>query len=91
MPGRPGVHAAADQLRGKVAPISRNDRVAIVFCGTKKSLATGVPMATVLFAGQPVGLIVFPLMVFHMLQLMACSLIAQRWAGEHTGDLNTPA
>ena len=69
----------------------RNDRVAIVFCGTKKSLATGVPMATVLFAGQPVGLIVFPLMVFHMLQLMACSLIAQRWAGEHTGDLNTPA
>lgn len=58
----------------------RDDRVAIVFCGTKKSLATGVPMATVLFAGQPVGLIVFPLMVFHMLQLVACSIVAQRWA-----------
>ena len=60
----------------------RADRVAIVFCGTKKSLATGVPMATVLFVGQPVGLIVFPLMVFHMLQLLACSIIAQRWPVE---------
>ena len=40
---------------------SRADEIAIVFCGTKKSLATGVPMATVLFAGQGVGLIVFPL------------------------------
>lgn len=59
---------------------SRDDEIAIVFCGTKKSLATGVPMATVLFAGQAVGLIVFPLMVFHMLQLMACSVIAQRYA-----------
>ncbi|MDO5066103.1 MAG: bile acid:sodium symporter family protein [Propionibacteriaceae bacterium] len=68
-------HRLATWLR-----FSRGDRVAIVFCGTKKSLATGVPMATVLFAGQPVGLIVFPLMVFHMLQLVACSIIAQRWA-----------
>lgn len=59
---------------------SRVDEIAIVFCGTKKSLATGVPMATVLFAGGPVGLIVFPLMIFHMLQLIACSVIAQRYA-----------
>ncbi|MBD4446579.1 bile acid:sodium symporter, partial [Xanthomonas citri pv. citri] len=34
---------------------NRDDRIAIQFCGTKKSLATGLPMATVLFAGQPVG------------------------------------
>lgn len=64
---------------------SRDDEIAIVFCGTKKSLATGVPMATVLFAGQAVGLIVFPLMVFHMLQLMACSVIAQRYAQRPEG------
>lgn len=63
----------------------RADEIAIVFCGTKKSLATGVPMATVLFAGQPVGLIVFPLMIFHMLQLMACSVIAQRYAAHGKG------
>ena len=58
----------------------RADEIAIVFCGTKKSLETGVPMATVLFAGQAVGLIVFPLMVFHTLQLIACTIIAQRYA-----------
>lgn len=59
---------------------SREDRIAIMFCGTKKSLATGVPMASVLFAGQAVGLIVLPLMIFHQAQLMACSVIARRLA-----------
>ncbi len=58
----------------------RADRIAIVFCGTKKSLATGVPMASVLFAGQAVGVIVLPLMIFHQAQLMACSALAARWA-----------
>lgn len=59
---------------------SREDRIAIMFCGTKKSLTTGVPMASVLFIGQSVGLIVLPLMIFHQAQLMACSVIAQRLA-----------
>ncbi len=43
---------------------SRADAVAIQFCGTKKSLATGLPMAAVLFANHQVGLIVLPLLVF---------------------------
>lgn len=60
---------------------SREDRIAIMFCGTKKSLATGVPMASVLFAGQAVGLIVLPLMIFHQAQLMACTVIAQHLSG----------
>ncbi|MEA5155914.1 bile acid:sodium symporter family protein [Raineyella sp.] len=58
----------------------REDRIAIQFCGSKKSLATGLPMAAVLFAGQPIGLIALPLMVFHQAQLMACSALAQRYA-----------
>lgn len=58
----------------------RDDVIAIQFCGTKKSLATGLPMATVLFAGQPIGLIMLPLMVFHQAQLMACSALASRYA-----------
>lgn len=66
-------------LGGKLR-FSRADRIAIMFCGTKKSLATGVPMASVLFAGQAVGLIVLPLMIFHQAQLMACTVIAQRLA-----------
>lgn len=59
---------------------SRRDNIAIQFCGTKKSLATGLPMAQVLFAGSGVGLLVLPLMIFHQAQLMACSVLAQRYA-----------
>ncbi len=56
------------------------DEIAIVFCGSKKSLATGVPMAGILFPAASVGLIVLPLMLFHQLQLMACAVLAQRYA-----------
>jgi sodium/bile acid cotransporter 7 len=59
---------------------SREDEITIVFCGSKKSLASGLPMATVLFAGHNVGLIVLPLMVFHQIQLMACAALARRYA-----------
>ena len=58
----------------------RGDRIAIMFCGTKKSLATGVPMASVLFAPGLVGLVVLPLMLFHQAQLLACTVIAGRLA-----------
>jgi sodium/bile acid cotransporter 7 len=59
---------------------SREDRIAIMFCGSKKSLVTGIPMANVLFAGHPLGLIVLPLMIFHQMQLMACAALARRYA-----------
>ncbi len=58
-------------------------RSAVVFCGTKKSLATGIPMAYLLFAGQPgLGLILLPIMVYHPLQLLICTPLANRWAKE---------
>ena len=56
------------------------DEKAITFCGSKKSLATGVPMAGILFPGPTAGVIVLPLMIFHQIQLMACSVIAQHYA-----------
>jgi len=59
---------------------SREDEITITFCGSKKSLASGVPMAGAIFAGQSVGAIVLPLMLFHQIQLMVCALIAQRYA-----------
>jgi sodium/bile acid cotransporter 7 len=64
---------------------SPEDEKAITFCGSKKSLATGVPMAGILFPGPTAGIIVLPLMIFHQIQLMACSVIAQ-----HYGARNTP-
>ncbi|MGO4203213.1 bile acid:sodium symporter family protein [Rhodococcus sp. TAF43] len=67
-------------LAGKKLGFSLPDRIVIIFCGSKKSLATGLPMASVLFAGQPVGLIVLPLMIFHQIQLIVCAALAQRYA-----------
>ncbi|MFC0432995.1 bile acid:sodium symporter family protein [Kutzneria buriramensis] len=64
----------------KLLGFSREDRITIMFCGSKKSLASGLPMASVLFAGQSVGLIVLPLMLFHQIQLMVCAWLAQRLA-----------
>ncbi|MDM0027715.1 bile acid:sodium symporter family protein [Variovorax saccharolyticus] len=58
----------------------RADGITIVFCGSKKSLASGIPMAKVLFASHAVGAIVLPLMLFHQMQLMVCAVLAQRWA-----------
>jgi sodium/bile acid cotransporter 7 len=65
---------------------NRADAIAIQFCGTKKSLASGLPMAGVLFAGAPVGLLMLPLMLFHQAQLMACSALAARYGREAAAD-----
>ncbi|MDN4058716.1 bile acid:sodium symporter family protein [Massilia sp. YIM B02769] len=59
---------------------SKEDEITIVFCGSKKSLATGVPMAKVLFAPSALGMIILPVMLFHQIQLMVCAVLAQRWA-----------
>lgn len=56
---------------------ARGDRIAIQFAGSKKSLAAGLPMASVLFGAQA-SLAVLPLMLFHQMQLMVCAVIAKR-------------
>ena len=58
----------------------KEDEITIVFCGSKKSLASGVPMAKVLFAPSALGMIILPVMLFHQIQLMVCAVLAQRWA-----------
>jgi sodium/bile acid cotransporter 7 len=70
----------ATNLLGRYLGFSLEDRITIVFCGSKKSLATGVPMASVLFASSTVGVILLPLMLFHQIQLMVCAVLAQRYA-----------
>ncbi len=60
--------------------LARADEIVLVFCGSKKSLASGVPMASVLFPAASVGLFILPLMIFHQIQLMVCALLARRYA-----------
>jgi len=59
---------------------SRSDESTMVVCGSKKSLVSGLPIAAILFAGHPLGLIVLPIMLFHQLQLMVCAAMARRYA-----------
>ncbi|WP_067733010.1 bile acid:sodium symporter family protein [Novosphingobium naphthalenivorans] len=59
---------------------ARADEIVVVFCGSKKSLASGVPMAAALFPVSLVGTMVLPLMFFHQLQLLVCAVLARRYA-----------
>ncbi|MFC4256630.1 bile acid:sodium symporter [Altererythrobacter xixiisoli] len=70
----------ATTLLSRILRLSREDAVVLLFCGSKKSLATGVPMAGVLFLPDQIGIVLLPVMLFHQLQLIACALIAPRLA-----------
>ncbi|GFE92435.1 MULTISPECIES: bile acid:sodium symporter family protein [Acetobacter] len=64
----------------RMAGVPLRDEIAIVFCGSKKTLASGVPMANVLFPASSVGLIVLPLMIYHQIQLFVCAVLARKFA-----------
>lgn len=62
--------------------LSREDAIVLQFCGSKKSLASGVPIAGVLFPASMAGPILLPVMLFHQIQLMACAWLARRYGRE---------
>ena len=64
---------------------NREDRIAALFCGSKKSMATGVPMAQLMFGANPaLGLILLPIMIYHPFQLIVCGILANNWAKEES-------
>ena len=64
----------------RASGFNREDRIAAIFCGSKKTLASGVPMANLIFGAHPgIGLILLPIMIYHPLQLVVCGVLAQRW------------
>jgi sodium/bile acid cotransporter 7 len=67
---------------GRMLGLSREDAIVLQFCGSKKSLASGVPMAGVLFPAAAVGPILLPIMLFHQIQLMACAYLARRYGAQ---------
>jgi sodium/bile acid cotransporter 7 len=80
----------ATHYAAKTLGFNREDTIAIVFCGSKKSLAAGVPMAGVLFPGPDLGMILLPTMLFHQMQLMVCAVLARRWAQEGKPEAEAP-
>jgi len=73
-----GIVLGITAMTGRLARLDRGDTIVLVFCGSKKSLASGLPMALVLFPPATVGLIMLPLMLFHQIQLFVCAVIASR-------------
>jgi len=71
---------------GRWIGLRREDAIVLMFCGSKKSLATGVPIAGTLFPPAEVGLVILPLMIFHQIQLIACAAIARRMAKKTSPD-----
>jgi sodium/bile acid cotransporter 7 len=68
------------KVASRALGFNREDRIAAMFCGSKKTLASGVPMARLIFAGHPgIGLILLPIMIYHPLQLVICGVLAKRW------------
>ena len=69
------------RLLSRALDLPIEDRIAAVFCGSKKTLASGVPMAGLIFGANPaIGLILLPIMIYHPLQLAVGGVLAQRWA-----------
>ncbi|MGI9245224.1 MAG: bile acid:sodium symporter family protein [Steroidobacteraceae bacterium] len=68
----------------------RADEVAIVLCGSMKSLVTGMPIANVLFHGAQAGLLVIPLIVFHQVQLISCVLLARQYGRDAVAPDSRP-
>lgn len=73
----------------RLARLPHEDEVVVMFCGSQKSLASGVPMAGALFPPAQVGFIVLPLMLFHQFQLIVCTALAQAYARRFENRLKT--
>ena len=70
---------AVNLLVARRLKLPRKDEIVLLFCGSKKSLVSGVPMAGAIFAPAQVGTVILPLMIFHQLQLFVCAVIAARY------------
>lgn len=64
----------------RLLKLDRGDRIAASFCAPQKTLASGVPMAKIIFGAHPgLGLILLPILFYHPLQLFVCGVLADRW------------
>lgn len=70
----------------RIMRLPRGDAIVLQFCGSKKSLASGVPMAGVLFPAAQVGVVLLPIMLFHQIQLIACAMLARHYGADAVAE-----
>jgi sodium/bile acid cotransporter 7 len=64
----------------RLAGFSTSDCRSVLYCGSFKSLVSGVPMARVLFPSAEIGAMILPIMIYHQMQLMVSATLAPRQA-----------
>ena len=74
---------------GDALSVATKIAIALLFCASKKSLASGLPMALVFFGPGAAGLIMLPLIIFHQTQLLACAAIASRMSRAEVGEVSS--
>jgi solute carrier family 10 (sodium/bile acid cotransporter), member 7 len=67
-------------LSGGAMRLARGDRIAFLFAGAQKSIALGAPLAAVLFPPAVAGLLLLPILTYHLLQLVISAPLASRLA-----------
>jgi sodium/bile acid cotransporter 7 len=82
---------AATWTLGRLFRWPRAEAIVLLFCGSKKSLASGVPMAGVLFPAAQLGTVLLPVMLFHQIQLIACAVIARHYGEQDPSQVRNPA
>jgi sodium/bile acid cotransporter 7 len=75
---------ASTRLSTRLAGLPADEQRSALYCGSFKSLVSGVPMARVLFPSAELGAMILPIMIFHQLQLMISANIAPRQARTST-------
>lgn len=85
-----GVVLMLTRLAARASGFSREDEAVLLFCGSKKSLASGVPMAGAMFPPASVGLLILPLMLYHQMQLIVCTAIAQSYGRRAASATTVP-
>jgi sodium/bile acid cotransporter 7 len=81
-----GLALVITRYGSRLLGFARAEEIVVVFCGSKKSLAAGIPMATVLFGAATVGVVLLPIMIFHQMQLMVCAVLAHRYAAAQPAE-----
>lgn len=64
-------------LSSRLLGFDHADEVALVICGSQKSLVSGVPIANALVSGAAIGPILLPIMLYHPMQLLVCTWIVR--------------
>lgn len=65
-------------LLGGLLRLEHGDRISMLFAGAQKSVAMGAPLATVIFPAGDAGIVILPLIVYHLVQMMVAAPIASR-------------